>query len=439
VTLVEDKNLNYQERARRVIPGITQLLSKRMDQFSMGVWPGYFDKATGAEVWDLNGQQYLDMSISGIGANILGYCDPEVDQAVHSAVNKGTSASLNCPEEVVLAETLCELHPWAENVRFARTGGESMAMAVRIARAASGRDKVAFCGYHGWHDWYLAANLRSDSALSDHLLPGLDPCGVPRALEGSAIPFRYNHIEDLERIVAQYRDQLGVIVMEPIRSESPKPGFLAKVRSIADEIGAVFVLDEISAGFRLTVGGAHLLLGINPDIAVFSKALGNGYPIAAIIGRQSIMDVAQKSFISSTYWTERIGPVAALAVIKKMREKDVCAWIRERGEDVQQIWRDASEDSALPVQVSGIPALSHFSFEDDDGSIKAYYVQLMLEEEILASNRFYPMYAHSAAHVDRYRSATHRAFAQISSAVVQGLLPSLLRGQPASSGFARIA
>ncbi len=167
-----------QARAKRLIPGMTQLLSKRPDMFSLGVWPGYFSKASGAYLWDLDGNQYLDMSIAGIGANVLGYADPDVDEAVKRAITDGISSSLNCPEEVELAELLCELHPWAEMVRYTRSGGEAMAVAVRIARAHTGKDKVAFCGYHGWHDWYLAANLGEKNALGDHLLPGLSPAGV---------------------------------------------------------------------------------------------------------------------------------------------------------------------------------------------------------------------------------------------------------------------
>ena len=192
------KSLAMQERAKRIIPGMTQLLSKRPDRFSQGIWPGYFSRAKGARVWDLDGNEYIDMSISGIGANILGYADPEVDDAVKTAIANGTSSSLNCPEEIVLAELLCELHPWAEMVRYARTGGEAMAIAIRIARAHTGKDKIAFCGYHGWHDWYLAANLADSEALGGHLLAGLSPAGVPRALVDSAFPFRYNHAEELE-------------------------------------------------------------------------------------------------------------------------------------------------------------------------------------------------------------------------------------------------
>ncbi len=277
------KSLMMQKRATQRIPGMTQLLSKRPDMFAPGVWPGYFSKAKGVEVWDLDGNRYIDMSIGGIGANVLGYADPDVDSAVIAAIQKGTSCSLNCPEEVELADLLCEIHPWAEMVRYAGTGGEAMAIAVRIARAFTGRDKIAFCGYHGWHDWYLSANLGTENALGEHLLPGLDPRGVPRGLTGTAIPFRYNHIEELEIIVAQNKNDIAAIVMEPIRSDQPKDGFLRKVRDIADATGAVLIFDEISAGFRMNTGGAHMVLGITPDIAVFSKALGNGYPIDAII------------------------------------------------------------------------------------------------------------------------------------------------------------
>ncbi|HIA13046.1 MAG TPA: aminotransferase class III-fold pyridoxal phosphate-dependent enzyme, partial [Flavobacteriales bacterium] len=384
------KSLEMQTRAKHRIPGMTQLLSKRPDMFSAGVWPGYYQKAQGVEVWDLDGNHYIDMSISGIGANILGYADPDVDEAVQTAIKNGNSCSLNCPEEVELAELLCELHPWAEMVRFARTGGESMAIAVRIARAHTGRDKIAFCGYHGWHDWYLAANLNSNEALDDHLLPGLSPNGVPKGLSGTAIPFHYNQLTELEDIVSTNRQDLAAIIMEPIRSEQPRPEFLEGVRAIADDIGAVLIIDEISAGFRMNTGGAHMNLGMTPDIAVFSKALGNGYPIGAVVGKQSVMDTVQETFISSTYWTERIGPTAALACIKKHREVDAGSYLMTIGEQVQQGWKQCGEQNDLSIHVGGIPPLSHFVFEDEDAlTIKALFVQLMLEKGFLASNIFY--------------------------------------------------
>ncbi|MBT6227381.1 MAG: aminotransferase class III-fold pyridoxal phosphate-dependent enzyme, partial [Candidatus Scalindua sp.] len=343
------KSIKLQERAKTRIPGMTQLLSKRPDMFAPGVWPGYYSKAKGVEIWDLDGNRYIDMSIAGIGANILGYADEDVDTAVHEAINAGASSSLNCPEEIELADLLCTIHPWAEKVRYARSGGESMAIAVRIARAFTGKDKVAFCGYHGWHDWYLSANLGTENALGEHLMPGLSPCGVPKGLTGTAFPFRYNRIEELQTIVAKHKNDLAAIIMEPIRSERPESGFLENVRNLASETGAVFIMDEISAGFRMNSGGSHLKFGVFPDIAVFSKALGNGYPIAAIIGKEEVMDAAQNTFISSTMWTERTGLAAALATINKHRSVDAGKHLMQIGTQIQDGWRGSASKNGLNI------------------------------------------------------------------------------------------
>lgn len=434
-----ERSIALQEHAKKRIPGLSQLLSKRPDLYSYGVWPGYFSKAKGVEIWDLDGNHYIDMSIGGIGANVLGYADPDVDQAVKDAIEKGTSASLNCPEEVELADLLCELHPWAEKVRFARTGGESMAVAVRIARAFTGRDKIAFCGYHGWHDWYLAANLGTENALGEHLLSGLDPAGVPKALKGTSFPFRYNQLKELEAILESNKNEIAAIVMEPLRNEWPTPDFIKGVRQLATATGAILIIDEISAGFRMNTGGAHLILGIDPDMAVFSKALGNGYPMAAIIGKNAVMEAAQKSFISSTYWTERVGPVAALATIKKHRQNDVAKHLMIIGQMVQDGWKKLSEKHDLAIHVSGIPPLSHFMFIDKEALIlKALYVQWMLERGFLASTSFYSMYAHRKEHVEAYLSAADDAFALISSARTGGDPRRELLGQPAVAGFKRL-
>jgi glutamate-1-semialdehyde 2,1-aminomutase len=433
------RSLDMQERARKRIPGMTQLLSKRPDQFSLGVWPGYYSKAKGAEVWDLDGNRYLDMSIGGIGANVLGYGDPEVDQAVREAVEAGVSSSLNCPEEVELAELLCEIHPWADKVRYTRTGGESMAMAVRIARAATGRDEIAFCGYHGWHDWYLAANLGTEDALGGHLLSGLDPAGVPKVLAGTAHPFRYNRLEELESIVARRSGKLAAVVLEPIRNDSPAPGFLEGVRRLAASAGAVLIMDEISAGFRLNSGGAHLTFGLEPDIAVFSKALGNGYAIGAVIGREEVMDAAQRSFISSTCWTERIGPAAALAMIRKHRRVDAGRHLVALGRAVQDGWNRLGRKHGIELHAGGIPPLSHFSFAGEGASaMKALFVQLMLDRGFLAGSSFYAMLAHTRENVDAYLAAADEAFAILASAGGAGGVERMLRGKPSVSGFKRL-
>ncbi|MEZ6071517.1 MAG: aminotransferase class III-fold pyridoxal phosphate-dependent enzyme [Pirellulales bacterium] len=294
------------ERAKRLIPGGTQLLSKRPEMFAPGRWPAYYRSAHGCEIVDHDGRTYLDMSSMGIGSCLLGYADADVTQAVVARVEAGAMSSLSVADEVELAELLTSLHPWAQQVRYARSGGEAMTVAVRIARAHTRRDVVAFCGYHGWHDWYLAANLASgdDDQLRDHLLPGLAPLGVPRGLAGTALPFSYNRLDQLEAIFAEHQGEVAAVVMEPLRRDDPQPGFLAGVRALCDSHGAVFVFDEITAGWRFALGGAHLNYGIEPDVAVFAKAFGNGHPMAAVIGRESVMRAAEETFISSTYWTE---------------------------------------------------------------------------------------------------------------------------------------
>jgi len=432
--------LLMQDRAKRLIPGMTQLLSKRPDMFAPEIWPGYFKKAKGVDVWDLDGNRYIDMSIAGIGANVLGYADDDVDDAVHASIDSGISCSLNCPEEIELADLLCETHPWADMVRYGRTGGEAMTVAVRIARAHTKKDKIAFCGYHGWHDWYLAANLGTENALGEHLISGLSPRGVPKGLTGTAIPFRYNHLEELQVIAEKHKGDLAAIVMEPIRSNHPKPGFLEGVRDIADDKGAVLIIDEVSAGFRTNSGGAHLMLGINPDIAVFSKALGNGYPIAAIIGKADIMQAAQSTFISSTNWTERVGPTAALATIKKHKAVDAGKHLMAIGKQMQAGWTFLAQKNCLRIDVGGIPPLSHFSFEYDNAlSMKAFFVQLMLEKGYLASTLFYAMFAHQSHHVEQYLQSVDDAFSEISEANQKGRLERRLRGKPATSGFKRLS
>lgn len=438
---MNSRSQQIQKKAKQYIPGMTQLLSKRPDMFSLGVWPAYYERAKGAHVWDMDGNRYLDMSIAGIGACVLGYADEEIDEPVVAAIRKGVASSLNCPEEVELAELLCELHPWAQMARFTRSGGEAMSVAVRIARAHTGRDTVAFCGYHGWMDWYLAANLAEDSALDGHLLPGLEPAGVPRGLTGTALPFRYNHAEELEDIITKNKGALAAIVMEPIRSELPQPGFIERVRELADACGAVLIMDEISAGLRYCTGGAHMALHtVNPDIAVFSKALGNGYAMAAVLGRASVMASAQKTFLSSTNWTERIGPVAALATLKKHRREKAHEQFLRHGKTVAEGWLQIGTKHGFTMHVGGMEAMSHFSFDEPNFLMyKAYFIQLMLEQGILASNMCYLMLAHTDADIALYIQACDKAFAKLAEARACGDIASRLTGNPAIAGFKRIA
>lgn len=427
-------------KAKKLIPGGTQLLSKRPERFLPGLWPTYYSRAKGCEVWDLDGKHYYDFAQMGVGACVLGYSDEDVNRAVVQAVQDGSMCSLNSPEEVELAERLTALHPWSDMARFTRSGGEACAVAVRIARAATGRDRVVFCGYHGWHDWYLSANLEDDKSLDGQLLPGLKPAGVPRGLRGSALTFNYNRLSELEAVVAKHGKEIGAIYMEPCRGQSPEPGFLEGVRKIADKVGAVLVFDEVTSGFRMNVGGVHRLFGVDPDIAVFGKALGNGYPISAVIGKRETMEYAQESFISSTFWTERVGFAAALATLKKMEEKDVPRHLIHCGKRIMEGWEKAAKNHGLVVQAYGIPPLSSLSFKlDNPLEAQTLYAQEMLDRGYLLGAAVYTTYAYTDDIIDGFLRHTGESFAAISRAIQSGGIRARLRGEPMSPGFKRLS
>jgi glutamate-1-semialdehyde 2,1-aminomutase len=429
----------YMKKGKNLIPGGTQLLSKRPEMFLPGLWPAYYEKAKGCEIWDLDGNSYIDMSYMGIGSCVLGYADEDVDEAVKMAIEKGSMTTLNCPEEIQLAEVLCEIHPWAEMVRYARTGGEAMVIATRIARTKAEKDLILFCGYHGWHDWYLSANLADDKALDGHLLFGLQPKGVPRGLKGTAIPFNYNDTKKFLSLVDKYKSEISAVVMEPIRNHYPEKDFLETIRRTTADLGIVLIFDEITSGWRLNVGGAHLELGVDPDIAVFAKAISNGYPMAAVIGRAEVMNVAQDTFISSTYWTERIGPVAALATIRKLKGLQVPKHLINAGEEVQEGWKSLSQKHHLGITVSGIYPLSHFSFEYKNPMVlKTLFTQLMLEKGYLAATAFYASYAHKQEHIERYLVAVDEVFGFMSKAIGEGGPEKYLKGPVCHAGFGRL-
>jgi len=431
------KGWSLWKKAKKLIPGGTQLLSKRSEMFLPEYWPSYFDHAKGVEIWDLNGNKFIDMSLMGVSACTLGYADDDVNAAVKKVIDKGSTATLNSPEEVELAELLIKIHPWAEMVRYARTGGEAMAVAVRIARAYSRKDKVAFCGYHGWSDWYLASNLADDSNLDGNLLPGLEPRGVPRGLINTAIPFEYNNMDSLKKIAKE--NEIGAIVMEPLRHDGPKDNFLQNVRKFADEIGAVLVFDEVSSAWKQNVGGVHLLLGVNPDIAVFSKAMSNGFPMAAIIGTAKVMDAAQTTFISSTAWTERIGPTAAIATIKKMQEKNVPAHLKKIGRMVGDGWTRLAKKHSINISVHTPEAIIGISFEYENKlEIKTLFNQEMLKRGFLATDHIFVSYAHKEEHVRKYLEKVDEVFEIIGKAIKQNKVKEMLEGPVVQTGFKRL-
>ena len=437
----ESRGPAFWTEAKSVISCGTGLLSKRAHLFDPVEWPSYYSRCSGANIWDLQGKRLTDFT-GGVGAILLGHSDAEVNAAVHRRVSFGSYCTLISPDEPVLAEQLLSLHPWAQKVRYARGGGEALSLAVRIARAASGKSGVAFCGYHGWSDWYLAANLANDQSLDGHLLPGLTPLGVPRELAGTAVPFRYNDIDAFQQAIAKLGENFAAVVMEPMRSEAPRDEFLQKIIATCHAKGAVFVMDEVTSGWRYGFPGASPALGIQPDIAVYAKAMSNGIPCAAIVGKGSVMDAANESFISSSYWTDGIGPAAALACIGKMQREGVQQHVWQLGQTLQVGLREiATRHPALKITIGGqqcAPAIA-FGLGNESAAAKALMIRGMLHQGFLSSSQLYVMWPHTAAHIADFLSALDEVLAGVSRIHAAGDLQKEAGPQVVGGGFARLA
>lgn len=432
------KGQELYKKAKTMIPGGTSLLSKRPEQLLPENWPAYYSKSKGCRVWDLDGKEYIDCSMMGIGTNVLGYACEAVDEAVMKVVRDGNLTTLNCPEEVYLAEKLLEMNPWAGGVRYTRGGGEANAMCVRIARAFTGKDKVAICGYHGWHDWYVSVNLADDSALDGHLLPGIPTGGVPKGLRGTSIPFHYNNIAELEEIVAKNPD-LAAVKMEVCRNFGPEDNFLQKVRDLCTKSGIVLIFDECTSGFRETFGGLYKKYGVNPDMTIYSKTMANGYALSAVVGRKDIMEAAQGSWISSTFWTERIGPTAALAALAEMERTKSWEKITAIGLDNKKRWQALADKYGLKINQWGIPALAGYTFDSPNAlAYKTYITQEMLKQGYLAGNSLYPCLAHTPEILDDYFEKLDKIFADIRDFEDGRDVMKALDGPVCQSGFKRL-
>ncbi len=426
--------------AKKIIPGGTQLLSKRPEMFLPEQWPSYYKKAKGCEVWDLDDRHYYDVSYMGIGACVNGYANDIVDEAAIEAARNGVMCTLNAPEEVYLAEKLLELHPWAGGVRFAKAGGEIVSLAIRLARAYTQKDKILFCGYHGWHDWYLAANLSEKDELKDHHIPGLKPAGVPKGLAGTMFPFHYNNYDEFLDLFQQCKHELAAVIMEPIRNDWPKDGFLEKIREATSKANVPLIFDEISAGFRLCPGGSHKVLGINPDIATFAKGMTNGYPLSAVIGRKDIMDAAQDTFISSTFFTERVAFAATLKNIELYEQNKVWEHQINIGRLVKEGWEDLANFYGLKISIGGIDPLAHFSFVVENPLIyKTYITQELLKKGYLSANALYASISHTPEIINKYLNQLGEVFAKIDYFQKHGVsLSEKLEGSVCHSGFGRL-
>jgi len=401
------KSQKLWRKALEVIAGGNMLLSKRPDLHLPGKWPVYFSKAKGCFVWDLDNNKFIDFSLMGVGTNILGYANSQIDNAVISSIKTSISCTLNCKEEVELAKKLIKLHPWASQAKFARSGGEANAIAVRLARSFTGTEKIAFCGYHGWHDWYVSSNLNDSSNLSKHLLDGISTGGVASSLKNTSFPFAYNKISQLEDLL---KKNIKIIFMEVKRNIEPEKNFLKNVRKLANKYKAILIFDECTSGFRETFGGLHLKYKVNPDLAVFGKALGNGYAITAVIGKSNLMKQSQKSFISSTFWTERVGPSAAIKTLQIMEKNK--SWIRicKKGRYIKNKIKQISENSNVEIAIAGLDSHIIITFKKHHNLIKTFFTQEMLKRGFLATNTIFVSLSHDDKIIKSYLFNLYKVF-----------------------------
>jgi glutamate-1-semialdehyde 2,1-aminomutase len=414
------KSKELLEKTLKHIPLGSQTFSKSHIQYPE-LAPHFLVRGKGSRVWDADGNEYVDF-VNGLLPVILGYCDPDVDRAVTEQLHKGVSFSLASPLEGELAEILTGIIPCAEMVRFGKNGSDATTGAVRVARAFTGRDRVAVCGYHGWQDWYIGATARSK--------------GVPEAVRRLTHPFKYNDLASLQGLFDQYPEQFAAVIMEPMSAEEPAPGFLEGVKDLTHKNGAVLIFDEIITGFRFALGGAQELFGVTPDLAAIGKSMANGFPISAVVGKRELMKEMEEVFFSFTFGGETISLAAALATVKKMMREPVIPTLWKEGEKVKDGVLGAISRHGLDhvFSVAGKPPWSLLMTGDHatatSWEIKSVFKQEMLLRGILISASHNMSYAHSQKEVDLLLAAYDEVFALLRLALEKGTLSQALVGHP---------
>ncbi len=430
------KNLGIEiyKKAKKIIPSGTMLYSKKAELHSPDYWPAYYEKSKGCYVWGIDNKKYIDMMFA-VGTNTLGYCNQKIDKKIISTIKKGNMTSLNNDDEVKLAKTLINIHPWSEQARFFRGGGEANSAAIRVARASTNKKNIAFCGYHGWHDWYLSSNHNNRKNLDNHLMTNLKSYGVPIELKNSCYPFLYNDFENLKKIVKEKK--IGIIIMEVRRNLEPKENFLQKVRSLCNKNKIILIFDECTSGFRENLGGLHLTYKINPDLAMFGKAIGNGYAINAIIGKKKYMKNFEKTFVSSTFWTERIGSVAALSTIDYMKRNKTHLYLRKQGKKIKSEWMKIAKETNVDIEISSLDTIPIFTFKNLNNLKKTYFTQEMLKKGFIASNIIYVSICHNDQILKKYFKNLKIVFKKISNLKKKQLIKQL-NGRECFSPFTRL-
>jgi len=424
VKTVVDRYLRSAElldRALAVIPLGSQTFSKSYRSFPRGAAPAFLVRGSGGHVWDVDGNEYVDL-VCGLLPIVLGYDDPDVTAALENQLQRGITFSLATELEVELAEELVDLIPCAEMVRFGKNGSDATAGAVRLARAYTGRERVAVCGYHGWQDWYIGST-------SMHR-------GVPEPVRALTHPFTYNDLDSLERVLTGHRGEFAAVIMEPMTTTEPAPGFLEGVRDLAHAHGALFILDEIITGFRFHLGGAQALFGVTPDLATFGKSMANGLPIAAVVGKREIMQVMEDIFFSFTFGGEALSLAAALATIRKMRREPVIQRLWERGQGMRDAATRAIDRHGLSdvMGTAGKPCWTVLQFKDaaaaSQWEIKTVLLEQVIQRGVLTAGSHNVCYAHTAEDAAQLASVYDEACAVIAEGLAAGDLAKRIAGEP---------
>lgn len=415
------KSQQMLERAERVIPLGTQTFSKSRTQYPYGVSPYFISHGRGSRVWDVDGNEYTDY-INALASVTLGYCDPDVTQAVETQLRKGTIFSLSTELEIEVAERIVELVPCADKVRFGKNGSDATSGAVRVARAFTGRDHVAVCGYHGWQDWYIGSTARN--------------LGVPRAVRELTHSWTYNDAESLKALFDAHPGGFAAVVMEPMNIAEPLPGFLHEVQALCRAHGALLVFDETITGFRYSNGGAQQMLGVTPDLATFGKGLANGYPLSAVAGRADVMKLMEEVFFSFTFGGETLSLAASGATLDKLVARDVTGYLARLGAGLvkgvqQRIERHGVADL---MSVAGHPSWSFLLLKDVPGCsqfhTKTLFMQEMFQRGILAFGTHNLTFSHTQEDIARLLAVYDEVFPLLRAGALEGRMGELLRCQP---------
>ncbi|MFT5196380.1 MAG: glutamate-1-semialdehyde 2,1-aminomutase [Candidatus Promineifilaceae bacterium] len=414
------RSLEIYEQAGELIPGWTQLISRRSSQFAHGNSPIYAQRAKGSRFVDVDENEYIDW-VNAVGAIILGHSDDVVNNAVKEQIDRGSLFTLNSPLEIELAELLNEVIPSSEMVRYTKSGGEANALAVRIARGTTGKDIILFSGYHGWHDWYQSANYLVDPESGEYPFAGIEPIGVPKALAGTALPFTWGNLEEVKNLLEEHSGQVAAIMMEPFRSELPPPGYLEGVKRLCQEHGALLIFDEVSCGWRMHIGGAQAFVGVTPDMTVLAKAMSNGYPMGAVVGSRAAMEPAKNMFISSSYWSDNIGLIATITTIRELQRRDSAKRFEEIGESLRKTLNQAIQDSGLSGSCTGLFWCPAVTLNLPDESLRVKVNTLFIQEMARRGVHTYMGFKATLAHTEADIKVTGRLATEALQIIKQGL------------------